>query len=275
MTSSRPARRFDWSNLGLRTVSALVLAPLAALALWMGGIPFVLIATAAVVLLAIEWSGMSTPNASKRMAWAIAVGSIVALLLAYLHYTAIAWSVIGVTAVVCALLALQVGGKPGDGSYGAVYIGAPIVALAGLRLGDPEGGGWVLLLLAATWSADVAAFAVGNILKGPKLWPRYSPHKTWSGFAGGLAGATVAGLAVAALGWIHIALWLAALIGLVAGLATMAGDLWESMLKRRFGVKDSGDLIPGHGGLLDRVDGLIFAILAVAAMRLVIIGWPG
>ena len=99
------------------------------------------------------------------------------------------------------------------------------------------------------------------------------PRKTWSGFFGGLIGAAAAAVGVAAL-LMHLSLVGAGLIGLTAGLATMMGDLWESMLKRRFGVKDSGDLIPGHGGLLDRVDGLMFATLVFAAARLIVhFGW--
>ena len=125
-----------------------------------------------------------------------------------------------------------------------------------------------------TWAADIAAFAVGSVLKGPKLWPRFSPNKTWSGFAGGLVAAMAASAALTVALHIKLSLPAAALMGLVGGLATMGGDLLESMLKRRFGVKDSGDLIPGHGGLLDRVDGLMFAILAVAVARLVhLAGW--
>ena len=119
------------------------------------------------------------------------------------------------------------------------------------------------------WAADIAAFAVGSALKGPKLWPKFSPNKTWSGFIGGLVAAAGAGAAMAAFSAIVLSVPAGALIGLVGGLATMAGDLWESMLKRRFGVKDSGDLIPGHGGLLDRVDGLMFAVVVLAAARLV------
>jgi phosphatidate cytidylyltransferase len=134
----------------------------------------------------------------------------------------------------------------------------------------------MLMLLAIVWAADIFAFAVGNILKGPKLWPRFSPNKTWSGFLGGLAAAALAAMIVVAVakgegdptrGW-------AAVIGLLVGLFTMGGDLWESMLKRRFGVKDSGQLIPGHGGLLDRVDGLMFGALAMAAARAVA-HWTG
>jgi phosphatidate cytidylyltransferase len=124
-------------------------------------------------------------------------------------------------------------------------------------------------LFAVTWSADIVAYAVGNTLKGPKLWPRFSPNKTWSGFIGGLAGAVLAAMAVAVLSHLKISIMAAAAVGLLGGLATMAGDLWESVLKRRFGVKDSGSLIPGHGGLLDRVDGLMFAAIVVAVARLV------
>jgi len=133
---------------------------------------------------------------------------------------------------------------------------------------------WTILVFAVTWSADIGAFAVGNALKGPKLSPRYSPNKTWSGFFGGLFGAVVVATLTGVISTARLSLPLALSIGLVGGLATMAGDLWESMLKRHFGVKDSGDLIPGHGGLLDRVDGLMFAVLAVAGARLVYqAGW--
>jgi phosphatidate cytidylyltransferase len=131
------------------------------------------------------------------------------------------------------------------------------------------------MVLAVAWAADIAAFLVGNALKGPKLWPQFSPNKTWSGFIGGLVAATLAAVAVARFLPMGLDPFRAMALGLFAGLATMAGDLWESMLKRRFGVKDSGDLIPGHGGLLDRVDGLMFAFLAVAAARLLVnLGWP-
>jgi phosphatidate cytidylyltransferase len=109
----------------------------------------------------------------------------------------------------------------------------------------------------------------GNALKGPKLWPRYSPNKTWAGFAGGLLGAMGAAMLTAELSTAKLSLLAAALIGLAGGLATMAGDLLESVLKRRFGVKDSGDLIPGHGGLLDRVDGLMVAVIAIAGARFI------
>jgi phosphatidate cytidylyltransferase len=148
-----------------------------------------------------------------------------------------------------------------------------------LRAAEPGGQMWTFLVLASAWSADIVAFVAGNLFKGPKLWPQFSPNKTWSGFVGGLIAATLAAAAVARV-WAlmrpdQLSTAKALMVGAFAGLATMAGDLWESMLKRRFGVKDSGGLIPGHGGLLDRVDGLMFALLAVAAARLIVnLGWP-
>ncbi len=121
------------------------------------------------------------------------------------------------------------------------------------------------------WASDVMAFVVGSLLKGPKLWPRYSPNKTWSGFIGGLVAGALAGWVIAAFipGGLGVPdpIWGLAL-GLAGASATMAGDLWESALKRRFGVKDAGGLIPGHGGLLDRVDGLMFAAVVLAGCRL-------
>ena len=119
-----------------------------------------------------------------------------------------------------------------------LYIAAPCVALTWLRA-TPEGFRWTVLLFAVTWSADGAAFLVGSALKGPKLWPRFSPNKTWSGFVGGLIGAMGSAMGVVAMTKMSPSLAAAAGMGLGGGLATMAGDLWESMLKRRFGVKDS------------------------------------
>jgi phosphatidate cytidylyltransferase len=101
------------------------------------------------------------------------------------------------------------------------------------------------------------------------LWPSFSPNKTWSGFIGGLVAGTIAGAALGAFLDLGIGAYWGAALGLAAALATMAGDLWESALKRRYGVKDAGKLIPGHGGLLDRVDGLMFAVVVVACGRLI------
>jgi phosphatidate cytidylyltransferase len=279
MTPSPPVKRFNWANLGIRALSTAVLAPAALFVLlledpWGSRLRLVLIAVVA-ALLAIEWAMMSARQASARIAAAVTAAVLAAAFTAdYGHYR-IAWLVLVLCAGVAALIARGIAARPADAAFGALYIGAPLLALMWLRGRDPFGDRWTVMVLAVAWAADITAFVVGNALKGPKLWPQFSPNKTWSGFIGGLVAATLAALAVAHFWPMQLSAPKAAALGLFAGLATMAGDLWESMLKRRFGVKDSGDLIPGHGGLLDRVDGLMFAFLAVAAARLLVnLGWP-
>ena len=175
-------------------------------------------------------------------------------------------------ALVAALVARASDARAVDAAYGVLYI-APAGLLMVWLIETRQGGGWTLMLLATTWAADIAAFLTGSFFKGPRLWPRFSPNKTWSGLVGGLLAAMLAAVAIAAE-LMKLSLLAAAAIGLAGGMATMAGDLWESILKWRFGVKDSGDLIPGHGGLLDRVDGLMFAVVVFSIARLVdILGW--
>ena len=280
MTSLPPAKRFDWSNLGLRVVSALVLAPTVITCVMVdANWPFLLLISVGVSVLAIEWGGMSAPRAPVRVAAAVTVAILFTVFLAHLSHPLWAWGAMFVGAMAAALVARGVAERPADAAFGVLYLAPAAICLIWLRLTN-QGQWWVVMTLLVTWAADIGAFAVGSALKGPKLWPRFSPNKTWSGFFGGLACASAVGALVAAPSALDIDLpkaimpafqlnlWAAALIGLVVGFATMAGDLWESALKRRFGVKDSGDLIPGHGGLLDRVDGLMFAVVVMAAARL-------
>ena len=273
MTSSPPAKRFDWSNLGLRVASAVVMVPAALAAAWFGGWPFLMLIAVGVALLAIEWGGMTAPVAPVRVSAAVTIAVLAAIFLAYQEQDGLAWLAAALGAAAAALVARGVAERPADAAFGVVYIAPAAICLVWLR-GTDQGHWWMMMLFAATWAADIGAFAVGSILKGPKLWPRFSPNKTWSGFVGGLAVSAAVGAGMAALPAFRLNLFAAALVGLAVGLATMAGDLWESMLKRRFGVKDSGDLIPGHGGLLDRVDGLMFAVVVMAVVRLANIwGW--
>jgi phosphatidate cytidylyltransferase len=277
MTSSPPAKTFDWKNFRLRAISAIVLAPAVVGVVVLGGWAFLLLLAAAVVLLAVEWGRMSAPNSPFRAALGISAAVLAALFTAFAGHGRIAWLALLLGALLAALFARArgVGERPADEAFGVLYLGPPALCLYWLRDAE-QGSDWVLVLLAVAWSADIAAFVVGSILKGPKLWPRFSPNKTWSGFAGGLVAAMLAAVAMAAwLGQEATTIGWAAPVGLAAGLATMAGDLWESMLKRRFGVKDSGQLIPGHGGLLDRVDGLMFAVMVLAGVRLLAQVWTG
>ncbi len=272
MTSSPPARSFDWSNLRLRILSGMVLATVAVVGVVRGHETFLVLISVAVALLSLEWGRMSTREASTRVSAAIATAVLLAVFAAYLGAGSAAWAVLAAGALVAALMSRALRWTPRgmDVALGVIYLGAPSLALLWLRSGR-TGLAWTLILIGAAWAADIAAFGGGNLIGGPKLWPRFSPNKTWSGFATGLVAAMLAAAvtatAVRRLGGPEPAHGV--LIGLAAGLATMAGDLWESVLKRRFGVKDSGDLIPGHGGLLDRVDGLMCAALVLAGTRLV------
>lgn len=278
MTSSRPPKRFDWTNLRIRALSATVLICAVVgviFAPWDWA--FLTMVAVGVAFLAIEWGAMAAPVAPSRAAVVVTVAILGPLFLIYWHWYQLAWIGVVVLAAVAGLLAKLLGARGRDIAYGVVYLGPPCMALTWLRT-MPNPITWTILTFAVTWSADIAAFAVGNALKGPKLSPRYSPNKTWSGFFGGLGGAMIAAVITAAVKAFFstpiLSLTAAAVIGLVGGLATMAGDLWESMLKRNYGVKDSGDLIPGHGGLLDRVDGLMFAVMSVAVARLIYdAGW--
>ena len=279
MTSLPPAKSFDWNNFALRATSGIVLASASLSAVWvfdwsspLWRAPFLSLVSIAGVLLSIEWATMATPHAKWRAVVVTALAVVAVIQLTFLGRYAAAWAAIVIGAVLAAVITKGSAERAADGAYGVLYIGPACLALVWL-ISMPQGPGWTLMLFAVTWGADICAFLVGNALKGPKLWPRFSPNKTWSGFFGGLLGAILAAVAVAA-SLMHLSLAGAGLIGLVGGLATMAGDLWESMLKRRFGVKDSGDLIPGHGGLLDRVDGLMFAVIVFAFARLVVFyGW--
>lgn len=256
-------------DIGLRAASALVLAPAAVLATWAGGLWFLALVLAGAVMLAMEWAAMSAPRDWKVVAGAVTVALFAATLPVHLDQTAIGLVVLVFGAAAAGLYAKRRGNDGIDAAYGVLYLGWPILLLVWLRDdGSPDGLIWTVLVFAVAWSSDVMAYLVGSLVGGPKLWPRFSPAKTWSGFIAGLVAGTAAGAGIAA--WLDMGAltvgW-GALLGLAAALATMAGDLWESALKRRFGVKDTGTIIPGHGGLLDRVDGLMFAVVVVAGAR--------
>jgi phosphatidate cytidylyltransferase len=271
MTSLPRARRF-WTNLGVRAASGLVLGAIAIGAILWHPAAFMVLVAVAVSLLSIEWGVMTAPKGPVRVATVLTASVLAVVFLTYTGRYAQAAACIVVGSLAAAAVARGVAARAVDAAYGVLYIAPACLALIWLRA-TKQGDGWTVMLFATTWAADIFAFLIGSALKGPKLWPRFSPNKTWSGFFGGLAGATAAAVAVAA-SLMHLSLLGAALIGFLGGLATMAGDLWESMLKRRYGVKDSGDLIPGHGGLLDRVDGLMFATMVFAGARLVVhYGW--
>jgi phosphatidate cytidylyltransferase len=272
MTSSSPAKSFNWNDLRVRVLSAVVLIPAAVFAIVNGGWLFLLLVAVGAALLGLEWGLISEPRAPGRIGTAVALAVLPAVIAGSYGDFSSAFVLLVFGAVAAALFARWIKASPTDAGYGVLYIGWPCLVLVWLR-DRPDGVAWTVLLFSVAWSADILAYALGNIFKGPKLWPRFSPNKTWSGFVGGLLAGVIAAGIVASFLDTGLSLRLAFLVGLIGALATMAGDLWESALKRRFGVKDSGSLIPGHGGLMDRVDGLMFAVVALAAAHVASVVW--
>ena len=259
-------------DIGLRAASAVVLAPAAVLGIWAGGLWFLALMLLACALLAVEWAMMSASTAWRLMAGAVAFGLFAAVISAHVEQLSLALVMLVFCAAAAGLFARSRGQEALDAAYGVLYLGWPAILLIWLRDGSSSSGlAWTVSAFAIAWASDIMAYLMGSLVGGPKLWPRFSPNKTWSGFIGGLAAGTVAGALLAT--WLDLGIGPAwgALLGLAAALATMAGDLWESALKRRYGVKDAGKLIPGHGGLLDRVDGLMFAVVVVACGRLLFV----
>jgi len=262
------------SNLTLRVISAAILAPAVLACTYAGGwIFFVLCAAAAGVVLW-EWTSLVAGSDDLRiLAPGLAV-LLAAMLLVGLNLPAAA---MGMIAVGAALAGLAVAAWPDVpphrlavawGAGGVVYAGALLLGPAVLRR-DPEWGLTVLLFLFATvWTTDIFAYFCGRAIGGPLLWPRISPKKTWSGALGGLIGGVAAGVGVAYASGVG-RLGMVGVMGLLLSVLAQAGDLFESAVKRRFGAKDASHLIPGHGGLMDRLDGFLVAAIAALLIGLI------
>ncbi|AGK57479.1 phosphatidate cytidylyltransferase [Hyphomicrobium denitrificans 1NES1] len=219
-----------------------------------------------VVAAAMSWEWGRIVRRSAMPDTAMVVHILAVLLAAVLSATdmaglAIASTIVGAIAV--AAWTFGVGNAQLSG-VGVLYTGLPVVALGWLRGDEPLGFLATLFVLLSVVVTDVGAYASGRILGGPKLWSEISPNKTWSGLVGGVLAAAAAGGLFAGLSGTGSAVWLASL-GLILGIVAQGGDLAESALKRHFGLKDSSDLIPGHGGVMDRMDGIVTASV-IAAM---------
>lgn len=259
-------------NLTLRILSAAVLLPVALAAAYAGGWPFLLLCGLVAGGILWEWTRLVSGRSEPRQMAAGAAALLAAALLVGAGAPAAAGAAILAGAVLAGLVSppfaqgaatrmLWAGG-------GVVYAGVGLLAPVLLRR-DPALGLRAFLFLAATvWMTDIFAFSAGRLAGGPLLWPRVSPHKTWTGVVGGLAAGVAGGTLVAyAGGGGNVALL--GVIALVLSASAQAGDLFESAVKRRFGAKDTSHLIPGHGGLMDRLDGFIVAALAALLIGLV------
>ncbi|MFP6749885.1 MAG: phosphatidate cytidylyltransferase [Alphaproteobacteria bacterium] len=255
------------STLRTRVLSAAVLAPAVLVPLYFGGMGFALLLALAAILMAAEWDRLTGGSGFGAQGLAAALGLLVVLTLGY--YGRSGWALLALPAM--ALLLAGFGRLRGRGMVwpvlGLFWLGLPCLALLWLRMGD-QGMLAVSWLFVAVWSCDTGAYFAGRGLGGPKLAPRISPKKTWSGLLGGMLAAALASAGLAAF-VDHGSAVPFAVLGAVLALISQCGDLAESGVKRRFDVKDSGALIPGHGGILDRVDGILFAAPALALLALV------
>jgi phosphatidate cytidylyltransferase len=251
------------SELVTRSLAAFVLVPVALAAVWLGGWYFAALCLAAAVIVTAEWWRLCGHAASiaELVIAALFYAGICYFLLQYEASTALV--VLGSLIAAAAISGAWAGG-PFWRAAGVFYAGFPLFALLVIRNDAAFGLVAVIWLLVVVWATDIAAYAAGRLIGGPKIWPRVSPNKTWAGLGGGVAAAAIAGVVTAGLldeGSAGTLTFLSASLAVVA----QAGDFMESALKRRFGKKDAGALIPGHGGLMDRVDGLL-AVAAVAGL---------
>jgi len=262
--ANKPAGRFVTRELAVRIAAALVLIPIALLDVWAGSVWFELGIAMIAAIMAAEWCRIVHRGSQFQFALH-AMAAIGAILVVSRSGTMTALLVIAACWAM-SLISEVLRSKSGSrwAWWGVPYIALPGLALILIRQSPDFGLLAVLWLFAIVWSADTFAYVFGRLIGGPKLAPSVSPNKTWAGLAGAIAG----GIAASALvGWYGGLPSLGPLIvaGALLAVLEQLGDLFESAAKRRFGVKDSGRIIPGHGGVLDRVDGLMFAAVAAAA----------
>ena len=265
-TSGGMARRLG-SDFRVRLASGIAMAIAAAVLTIAGAIPFAVLVAAAALLVSWEWSRLVHGTEQGALLSVLLGTTALAAFLAAMGYVALGLLALPIGAILATVLSL--GRNSLFSALGVFYAGFPAVALIWLRSDPWHGLLATVFVIAIVAVSDTAAFFSGRLLGGPLLWARVSPKKTWAGLIGALAACAVAG----ALFWFAIpeasALRLG-ITGAVLSLVAQAGDLAESAFKRRFGAKDAGHIIPGHGGVMDRVDGVVAAASAVGLVAVVV-----
>ncbi len=261
--NQRPRLPSMLRDLAPRAVSAAVLGTVAILATWAGQLSFAALVLVVGLLMSWEWSRMVRGGGQDGLLMLHLATTLLAAVLCVLghpHY--------GLLAILIGAVAMYwVAPQPNAGlsSLGVAYVGLPVMAMIWLRGTDGLGAWAICFIFAIVWTTDTFAYFCGRMIGGPKLCPAISPGKTWSGTIGGLLSAAVAGALFAYLLPRPAPVELA-LIGLLLSVVAQIGDLAESALKRMFAVKNSSDLIPGHGGFMDRMDGAVTAACVAAVV---------
>jgi phosphatidate cytidylyltransferase len=256
-------------NFSQRVVSAVVLAPLAILIAYLDGWAFLFLCLAGAGAILWEWTVLVLRNPDPRVLVPGLAALLPAMILAGESEGNAAAAMIVVGAVLAGgMLAAWPRRYPASdpalwAACGILYAGAGLIGPALLRSDAEWGFAALLFLFATVWATDIFAYFAGRAAGGPLLWPKISPNKTWAGAVGGLAGGVAAGVLVAYASGVERPL-VVGVLALILSVLAQGGDLLESTVKRRFGAKDAGNLIPGHGGVMDRLDGFLVAALAAA-----------
>jgi phosphatidate cytidylyltransferase len=244
------------SDLALRSVTGIVLILVAIFCLVYGREPFWVLLSAATLVMTAEWGSLI--RAERWQIWFAFVGLLLPLMMAEPHTdfpdVASFYGLFGATLCVFAFT------RNAKLAAGMLYAGLPVLSLFYIH-DQYDGIDLSFWTLAIVWATDIGAYFAGRSIGGPKLAPVWSPNKTWAGLIGGMIAAIMVGFALTLV--LHVQLRLAAFAGLLA-VAAQAGDLFESAMKRRAGVKDSGWMLPGHGGVMDRLDGAVPVLCIVA-----------
>jgi len=250
-----------------RLASGGAMGVVAAACMLSGPLPFAVLVVVVAVLLSWEW-GRLVHDREADLVIAVHVGAAgVAAVLAAAGFVGLGLLTLPIGAILALLLSL--GSNSLFSGLGVFYAGLPAVALIWLRSDTDLGLTAVAFLILVVIVSDTAGFLAGRLLGGPRLWPRVSPNKTWAGFIGALVASSITG-ALFSLAVAHGSAVRLATAGALLSMVAQAGDLAESAIKRRFGAKDASNLIPGHGGVMDRVDGLVAAATAVGLASFVI-----
>lgn len=246
------------SNLTKRVLASVVMIAVASLCLALGGLAFWLLAVVVGLFMMAEWSDLLKVDRSRKRLAQFTLSVPLAIMAPGL---AAGPGFFALGLIAAAFFFLTIISRRPEYGAGALYVGLPVLSLLAIRL-HVDGLALSLWAMALVWACDSGAFFVGRQFGGPKLAPKISPAKTWSGLIGGVAAATL--LAVV-MRWAHgLPLHLVIATPVLAVLA-QGGDLFESALKRRAGVKDSGNVLPGHGGVMDRLDGIV-PVAPIAAL---------